>query len=161
MANGGITRLLGQLTTRASRSTNSRGGRLKSTSLTDLNGTSRSRAGFLSQARRTIHAMTTANGAFIENPIEQGDEVTIPCGTVVHSTHPRRFEYIMPRSMTVTVRYADPGYWVGNRVKLPQVEWVGADGYHRNAQLTPELLRENGITLVTPLGDTDRWEMSA
>ncbi|SIC63555.1 Uncharacterised protein [Mycobacteroides abscessus subsp. abscessus] len=105
--------------------------------------------------------MTTETGGFIENPIEQGDEVTVPRGTVVHSTHPRRWEYIAPRRMTVTVRYADPGYWVGNRVKLPQVEWVGADGYHRNAQLTPELLRENGITLVTPLGDTDRWEMSA
>lgn len=105
--------------------------------------------------------MKTEIGEFIENPIVQGDEVIVPRGTVVHSTHPRRHEYVAMRRMTVTVCYADPGYWVGDRVKLPQIEWVGADGYHRSAQLTPELLRENGISLITPLGETDRWKMNA
>ncbi len=50
--------------------------------------------------------MTTETGEFIENPVMQGDEVTIPRGTVVHSTHPRRYEYIITRQMSVTVRYA-------------------------------------------------------
>lgn len=105
--------------------------------------------------------MKTEVGEFIENPIGQGDEVTVPRGTVVHSTHPRRYEYLTTRRMTVTMRYADPGYSLGDCVKLPQVEWVGADGYHRNAQLTPGLLRENGISLITPLGETDEWKMNA
>ncbi len=50
---------------------------------------------------------------------------------------------------------------MGDRVKLPQVKWVSADGYHRSAQLTPELLRENRINLVTRRDETDQWEMNA
>ncbi|MBS9535099.1 hypothetical protein KIH27_16040 [Mycobacterium sp. M1] len=103
----------------------------------------------------------TTDGRLIENPIPQGGEVALPRGTVVHSTHPSRYAYLTTRRQVVTVRYADPGYWLGNRVKLPQVEWVGADGYHRNAQLTPNLLRENGVEMVTPLGDTDEWKVDS
>lgn len=101
----------------------------------------------------------TADGALIENLFQQGDELTLPRGTAVHSTHPSRYEYLTTRRQTVIVRYADPGYWLDSRVKLPQVEWVGADGYHRNAQLTPDLLRENGIEMPTPLAVTDEWKV--
>lgn len=97
------------------------------------------------------------DGALIENPFQQGDELTLPRGTAVRSTHPKRCEYLTTRRQTVTVRYADPGYWLDNRVKLPQVEWVGTDGYHRNAQLTPNLLQENSVEMPTPLGETDEW----
>lgn len=102
----------------------------------------------------------TSDGEFIENPFAQGDELVLPRGTAVHSTHPKRYEYVTTRRQTVTVRYADPGYWLDNRVKLPQVEWIGADGYHRNAQLTPNLLRENGVEMTTPLVETDEWKVN-
>lgn len=97
-------------------------------------------------------------GMLIENPFAQGDELNLPRGTAVRSTHPSRYAYTTTRRQTVTVRYADPGYWLDNRAKLPQVEWVGADGYHRNAQVTADLLRVNGVEMATPLGETDEWE---
>lgn len=120
--------------------------------------TSRARTRVRVTHPRTMDGM--ADGDFIENPFAQGDEVVVPRGTVVHSTHPSRYEYVITRRQVVTVRYADPGYWLDNRAKLPQVEWVSGDGYHRNAQVTPHLLRENGVEMTVPLAETDEWKVN-
>lgn len=87
------------------------------------------------------------------NPFQRGDEVVIPAGTPIRSTHPTRKFVVSKRSQVVSVSHAfdfyiDTSYREeAGRLKFATVSWAGAGGYWRDAQVTPELLAANGKEL--------------
>ena len=91
----------------------------------------------------------------IANPFNPGQKVTIPAGTVVHSTAPGRDVKVSGRTTTVRVNHVHDG-WVSELTDygprgtcvLPVITWAGSGGYWHNAQVTPELLEANGLPIL-------------
>jgi len=93
----------------------------------------------------------------IPNPVTKGDTLTIPKGSVVHTTHPSGRVQVTKRAQKITVHSTLDG-WVSRerhnagKVLLPVVTWPGTGGYWRDVQLTKAVLEANGLELPTPPG---------
>lgn len=108
---------------------------------------------------RTTHPVHTTNVA-VRNPFRQGQRITIPTGTPMRSTNPRkRGVFVSQRLIHVTVFSAYDGYldmWndasagVGY-VHLPSISYVGSGDYWHDIKITPELAQiMGGETLTLP-----------
>ena len=63
-------------------------------------------------------------------PIRRGEQVVIPKGVTVHTTHPKRDTYVTARKQRVTVDHILPGRSEGGRhLENPKVRWAGSGGY--------------------------------
>lgn len=96
-----------------------------------------------------------ANPFSVVNPVTKGESITLPAGTVVHSTNPSKPSYVLRRAQTVKVAMVTDG-WIDTLhtsregrgfVQLPQVTWVGTGHYWCDAQVTPALVEANGKVL--------------
>lgn len=99
----------------------------------------------------------------IVSPFARGQEVVIPAGTPLRSTHPRKDGvYYSKRAQTVTVHHTSPGYvdlWNDHKngrgfVLLPTLTWPGTGGYWVDVKVTPELCKINSVDVpVLPKHD--------
>lgn len=99
----------------------------------------------------------TDNPFTVVNPVKRGSKLTVPAGTVVHSTNPSKRQYVLKRAQTVLVHHAPDG-WIDTvnhfgqgdgYVSLPTISWAGTGGYWCDVQVTPEVAAANGLELPT------------
>lgn len=87
----------------------------------------------------------------VHTPFRKGDTLTLPKGTVVHSTNPSKRQYTLQRAQTITVFSSCSGWVVTDRVGergavyLPTLTWPGTGGYWCDVQVTPELCAAVGV----------------
>lgn len=75
-------------------------------------------------------------------PIKQGDIVKIPKGTFIHTTHPRKENGPIKRTITVKVNHLLPGCNHIDRKSNPSVSWAGSAGYWMRADINDVILVE-------------------
>lgn len=84
-------------------------------------------------------------------PVRRGDTLTLPKGTIVHTTAPSRSRYALTRRQAVRVHAVVSGYVSepsdddGEFARRPFITWIGSGGYWHDAQVTREMLTDNGL----------------
>lgn len=98
----------------------------------------------------------------IDNPFPWRGLASLPAGTIVRTTHPRKGpRYILRRRQTVKVFALSVGYVdtmnYFNRgfgyIILPTITWPGTGGYWCDAQVTPEVLVRNNLMVPKVPGE--------